>query len=130
MQNELQTVAETERLDIPEISKSCVGIGDTDTDSVQSQADLEEEVNWLHDGLDDGKKRGSKKDDLQGENDANLKRELAQQSLNMETETDSAETTKKRLEILEGQISKILNRLDNQDAERWDSRQNRQEDFS
>ena len=127
--NELQTVAETERLDIPEISKSCVSIGDTDTDSVQSQADLEEEVNWLHDGLDDGKKRGSKKDDLQGENDANLKRELAQQSLNMETKTDSAETTKKRLEILKGQISKILNRLDNQDAERWDSRQIRQEDF-
>ena len=65
----------------------------------------------------------------QSENDANLKRELAQQSLNVETGTDSAETTKKRLEILEGQISKILNRLDNQDAERWDSRQIRQEDF-
>ena len=124
--NELQTVAETERLDIPEISKSCGSI--CDTDSVQSRSDLEEEVKCLHDGLDDGKKCGSKKDDLQGENDINLKRDLAQQSLNIETEIDSVET-KKRLEILEGQISNILDRLDNQDAERWDSRQIRQKDF-
>ena len=57
-----------------------------------------------------------------------MKRDLAQQSVNIETEIDSVDT-KKRLEILEGQISNILNRLDNQDAERWDSRQFRQKDF-
>ena len=57
--NELQTVAEAERLDIPEISKSCDST--CDTDSVQSRSDLEEEVKWLHDGLDDGKSVGARK---------------------------------------------------------------------
>ena len=57
-----------------------------------------------------------------------MKRDLAQQSVNIETEIDSVET-KKRLAILQGQISNILNRLDNQDAERWDSRKFRQKDF-
>ena len=41
--NALQTVAETEGWDVPEISKSCDSI--CDTDSVQSRSDLEHKVN-------------------------------------------------------------------------------------
>ena len=126
--NELQTVAETEGFDVAEISKSYDSI--CDTTSVQGRSDLEDVVKWVEDGFMDGEKYESKKDGVfPGENGTNLIRDFAQQhSLNTVTELSSAET-KKRLEILEGQILHILNRLDNHDVERGASRQITQKDF-
>ena len=100
-----------------------------DTGSVQSRSGLEDEIKWLQDGFVDGKKYMSKNDDfLQGENDIIVNRDFAHQSLNTEAESAPVEM-KKRIEILEGKISKILNRLDNQDLERRDSSQIRKKAF-
>ena len=52
--NELQTVAETEGLDVSEISTLCDCT--VDTDSVQSRSDLEDEVKWVKDGFVNGEK--------------------------------------------------------------------------
>ena len=125
--NELQAVAEIEGFDVPEISKSYDSI--CDTNSVQDRSDIEGVARWVENGFMDGEKYESKNDDaLKGEKGTYLKRDFAQHSLNTVTELASAET-KKRLEILEGQISNILNRLDNQDVEWRDSRQLTQKDF-
>ena len=51
---ELQTVAETEGLDVSEISTLCDS--NVDTDSVQSRSDLEDEVKWVKDGFVNGEK--------------------------------------------------------------------------
>ena len=52
--NELQTVAKTEMLNTPEISKLRNSI--CDTGCVQSRSDLEDEIKWSLNGFFDGKK--------------------------------------------------------------------------
>ena len=100
-----------------------------DTNSVQGQSDIEDVVKWVKERFMDGKKYESKNyRALQSENGTNVKRDIVQHSLNTVAELASTET-KKRLEILEGQISNILNRLDNQDVECRASRKITQKDF-